>query len=208
MFGCSSAPTIKNSTIQKHDFPELNVSATAELGDTIVSHIYSATSPSYKLLKSWSTALYGGGTLPAGLVLKPRYEDQKYEAFFNLALCRVKSSGEWCVGQNAFGTCNALTCGIPIYQPKEGEIQVEPADYVDITQPNLQQELIYNGKVGNSVKFLYRELSQNLMREAFSQDIQYDLSEGNEIGFKGVRLTIIKATNRKITYKVSTHFIQ
>jgi beta-N-acetylhexosaminidase len=24
------------------------------------------------------------------------------------------------------------------------------------------------------------------MREAFSQDIQYDLSEGNEIGFKGV----------------------
>jgi hypothetical protein len=208
LVGCASAPPLVETVIKKHDFPQLDTIATAELGDTMVLHLYSATSPSYKLLKSWSTTAYGGHVLAAGHVLRPRYEDQKYEGFFELGLCRVKESGEWCIGQNAFGTCNALTCGVNITGPKEGDLNVERADYVDVTLPNLRQELIYNGKVGNSVKFLYRELSQNMMRDAFSQDIQYDLSEGNEIGFKGVRLRIIEATNRKIEYKVSAHFIQ
>jgi len=205
---CASAPPLVETVIKKHDFPELDTIATAELGDTMVSHLYSATSPSYKLLKSWSTAAYGGHVLAVGHVLRPRYEDKKYEGFFELGLCRLKESGAWCIGQNAFGTCNALTCGPNFMGPKEGDLDVVRADYVDVTQPNLQQELIYNGKVGNSVKFLYRELSQNMMRDAFSQDIQYDLSEGNEIGFKGVRLQIIEATNRKIKFKVSAHFIQ
>lgn len=206
--GCASPPPVV-AVIKKHDFPQLNTIATAELGDTMVSHLYSATSPSYKLLESFSTAAYGGAVLPAGHVLRPRYENDKYEAFFDLGLCRVKESGKWCLGQDAFGTCKSLTCAVQAgYGPKDGKLNVIRADYVDVAQPNLQQELIYNGKVGNSVKFLYRELSQNMMRDAFSQDIQYDLSEGNEIGFKGVRLQIIEATNRKITYTVSTHFIQ
>ena len=206
--GCASAPPVVDTVFKKHDFPELDTTATAELGDTMVMHLYSATSPSYKLVQTYSTAAYGGHVLSAGHVLRPRYEDKKYEAYFELGLCRVKETGKWCTGQNAFGTCNSLTCGMNVMGPNKGDLNVVTAEYVDVTKPNLQQELIYNGKVGNSVKFLYRELSKGIMRDVFSQDIQYDLSEGSEIGFKGVRLQIIEATNRKITYKVNSHFIQ
>lgn len=206
--GCASTPPVADTVFKKHDFPELNTIATAELGDTIVMHLYSATSPSYKLVKPYSTSAYGGYTMSAGHVLRPLYEDKKYEAYFELGLCRVKETGKWCIGQNAFGTCNSMTCGMNLLGPKKGDLNVVMAEYVDVTKPNLQQELIYNGKVGNSVKFLYRELSKNIMRDAFSQDIQYDLSVGNEIGFKGVRLKIVEATNRKIVYEVNSHFIQ
>jgi hypothetical protein len=81
------------------------------------------------------------------------------------------------------------------------------SDYYDYSQPNVKQQLIYNGRTGDYVKFLYREISQGMyLRPSFSQEVQYDLKAGTEIGFKGARLEIIEATNRNITYKVLSHF--
>jgi len=74
------------------------------------------------------------------------------------------------------------------------------------TSPGFEQQLIYNGRIGDQVKFLYRELSGNMMRTPFIQEIQYDLKESNTIGFKGVRIEIIKATNRQIEYIVHRSF--
>ena len=71
------------------------------------------------------------------------------------------------------------------------------AIYIDLSKPYLTQQLIYNGRINDSVKFLYRELSEGkLMRAPFTQEIQYDLKKGNEIGFKGARLKILEASNR------------
>lgn len=70
----------------------------------------------------------------------------------------------------------------------------------------LRQEFIYNGKLGNGLKFTYREFTDNLARAAFTQDLQYDLSESDTIGFKGMRIKVINAQNTKIEYKVLTYF--
>ena len=71
---------------------------------------------------------------------------------------------------------------------------------------NFEQQLIYNGRVGDNLKFVYREFNKNMARSAFSQEVQYDLSESNIIGFKEVRIEVIEATNSNITYKVLKHF--
>ncbi len=73
-------------------------------------------------------------------------------------------------------------------------------------RPFFKQELIYNGRSGNNIKFLYREFRDDYMRAVFTQDIQYDLSESRTVGFKGVRLDIIKATNSQIEYIVRKPF--
>jgi hypothetical protein len=73
-------------------------------------------------------------------------------------------------------------------------------------EPLFKQELIYNGKSGSNIKFLYRELSNDRMRAPFTQDIQYDLNESNVIGFKGSRIKVIEATNRQIKYVVLKPF--
>ncbi len=71
---------------------------------------------------------------------------------------------------------------------------------------SFQQTLIYSGKVGNKINISYREFSNNLARPAYNNDVEYDLSESNIIGYKGAELEIIKADNRSITYRVIRNF--
>jgi hypothetical protein len=76
----------------------------------------------------------------------------------------------------------------------------------DLRSDSFQQELIYNGKSGNILKFLYRESSGDTLRYPFNQDIQYDLTDGKIIGFKGARLEIVEASNTKLKYKLISNF--
>lgn len=69
-----------------------------------------------------------------------------------------------------------------------------------------KKEFIYNGKSGNSLKFVYREYINDMARPAFNQDLQYDLADGNIIGFKGLRLEVVSATNTSIEYKILSTF--
>ena len=71
----------------------------------------------------------------------------------------------------------------------------------------LKKEFIYNGKIGNSVKFIYREFIDDLARPSFTQEIQYDLNESPFVGFKGLKIEILSATNTLIKYKVIKHFL-
>lgn len=71
-----------------------------------------------------------------------------------------------------------------------------------------QQTLIYSGKVGNKINIGYREFSSNMARPAFNNDVEYDLSESKQIGYKGALLEVINADNQKITYKVLRNFNQ
>lgn len=71
---------------------------------------------------------------------------------------------------------------------------------------SFQQTLIYSGRVGNKVNIGYREFSNNLARPAFNNDVEYDLSTSNVIGYKGAQLEVLKADNTSITYRVLRTF--
>lgn len=45
-----------------------------------------------------------------------------------------------------------------------------------------------------------------MARQAFSNDVEYDLSESHQVRYKGALLEIINATNQSITYKVIRNF--
>ncbi len=85
-------------------------------------------------------------------------------------------------------------------------VQYEKFDTIDVTKPSYIQEFIYNGRVDNSLKFIYREFSGDYVRPSFTQDVQYDLNLSSEIGFKDLKLEVIKATNTEITYKLISNF--
>lgn len=74
------------------------------------------------------------------------------------------------------------------------------------SEDTFQQTLIYSGKVGNKINIGYREFSSNVARPAFSNNVEYDLSESKDIGYKGALLQIIEATNQNIKYKVIRNF--
>lgn len=109
-------------------------------------------------------------------------------------------------------------------KPKDGAIQenlknmvpvrgaIEVIKEEDIFTPNrnsdtlFNQYLIYNGRSGNSVKFLYREFIGDLNRVSFQQEVSYDLNIGEIIGFKGARFKIIEANNVQLKYQVIETF--
>lgn len=71
---------------------------------------------------------------------------------------------------------------------------------------SFMQELIYTGKVGDKIRFTYREFQNGMARGAFNIDVEYDLSESNLISYKGATVKIISATNQKIVYEIQNHF--
>lgn len=75
-----------------------------------------------------------------------------------------------------------------------------------LTANSFQQTLIYSGRVGEKINIGYREFSSNLARPAFNNDVEYDLSSSNLIGYKGAELEVIEATNKFIKYRVIRNF--
>ena len=105
-------------------------------------------------------------------------------------------------------TVDQKLCVITIFNAKScsagHEYSVEKIGVA--TTDSFQQTLIYSGRVGNKINVGYREFSSNSARPAFNNDVEYDLSESKEIGYKGALLEIIDATNQFIKYKVVKNF--
>lgn len=73
---------------------------------------------------------------------------------------------------------------------------------------SFQQTLIYSGRVGNKINVGYREYSNNTARPAFNNNVEYDLTSSNTIGYKGALIEVIEADNSKITYRLIRNFPQ
>lgn len=69
---------------------------------------------------------------------------------------------------------------------------------------SFKYEALYQGKIGNKIKISFREFKDDMARPAFTQNIEYELEKDGTalVGFKGLRVEVIKATNMDITYKV------
>jgi hypothetical protein len=63
-----------------------------------------------------------------------------------------------------------------------------------------KQELLYNGRAGNTIKLSYREYRYDIARAAFTQDLIYDLTESKIIGFRDMQIEILNATNTDINF--------
>lgn len=192
--------------------PPLNSVNTKEVGDEMLKQgkyrehdaIYVTT----EIKPHWAYTVYPGYFLKSGEDGSNEYyriggagEESGYVEKAAVAdnfksLLVTKDSGTLCVVTiiNAMACFNSVTQGF------------DKVKKPIITQDAVQRTLIYSGKSGNKINVGYREFSGNIARPAFSNNVEYDLSESNQIGYKGALLEIIEATNRFIKYKVLSNF--
>lgn len=99
-------------------------------------------------------------------------------------------------------------CGISIYGGYmcSANIEFRTEKKAILSANAFQQTLIYSGKSGPEIIIGYREFSNNFARPAFNNDVSYDLTESNIIGYKGAKLEILDATNQFIEYRVLSNF--
>jgi len=212
---CASTQSVMTRT-DIIDRPSANLVAQAELGDTIVEKGKLTT---YEGLDLRNELTWGDGWLLKKFTILPgklraRQQDAKFTYFYSdkmtvydglLGTAPYGAGGLCTKKADATFVRAFIVTGACTIKPKSAP-EVRPTRVVDLDAPNFRQELIYNGRSGETVKFLYREFSGDYARPPFSQEVQYDLKDGNMIGFKGARVEIVEASNTKLSYRVLSSF--
>ena len=202
--GCASTGRIVYHSFRVTDIPAIGEVMKAEIGDTILKKAKIYSIPAIILEQDVKLSL--GSVPPQTLVYRTRTDDWRFYwgekgiydkgSFFPGGICISTSGTE----MKAF---YGNTGGRQRF--KQPPI-LKHTEILAPNKPSFSQELIYNGRLKDGVKFLYREFSQDMLRAAFSQELQYDLTKSRTVGFKGVRIEIIEATNTDITYIVKKGF--
>jgi hypothetical protein len=184
--------------------PELNTTNNTEIGITLVSKEVGFKFKAIRITK--------GRKPKSGYIVKEIKEGDvfilnsytKKEILYNhsddnsFGIAIPKDGGKPVVFKNQGGLISFININ-EVIEYTEFSVPVPKKEYN-------KQEFIYNGRVGSALKFIYREYIDDYARPAFSQDLQYDLAESKIIGFRGLRIEVISATNTNIEYKVLSYF--
>lgn len=185
--------------------PEINQNKTSEIGITLVSKETAKKYDAIEITKEVKIKPNVVKMLKIGETFIKTFETEQFDLYENLDNpnfgIAISKNNESTKTYSTGPTGTGLKFQIPKYalEYKLTERPIKNDNYY-------KQEFIYNGRVGNGIKFIYREFVNDYARPAFTQDLQYDLSDDSVIGFKGLRLEVVNATNTKIEYKVLNYF--
>lgn len=210
LVGCATPSYNYIPTVQNLSKPPIGQVATASIGDHMLTQ---GIMTEQEALYIPSLASLTGYKLGDGYYAK-RGEDDKYIQF----TADDNSPGAGKVTKNPFvdpysavvlrKSDNSL-CIMTVFNVVAGcksGINFEKRNWAKSGANNFQQTLIYNGKVGNKINVGYREFSSDLARPAFNNEVEYDLSQSKQIGYKGALIDVMDANNQSITYKVLKNF--
>ena len=221
LVGCGPAIVQQPTAVKEVlSLPAEGVTVTRELGETLLGKKEQYVGQTVELTSDWeyqsSTELPGTYRVKAGKMNDAGVHKSGRRLFIPIEVEQLSPAGLWQrIGHEktgdawdlAFFQTNEMLCWQLFERACIPGSNWQLATYqYEGSTPIMEQELIYNGRVDNAIKFLYREFYRDRARSSFYQDIQYDLSKEREIGFKGARLRIEAATNTTITYTVISNF--
>lgn len=211
--GCLAIKPVTPTTTY-FDAPLINQMTEKELGDTIIDkgimRTYEAISISEEVkgrfgLARWTASpgtFPAVGSCPSGVLFRaPR------PIIISGLFGSSPAEGGVIISDNA-------SSHVVMYIFQEGrhlmsaplELGYQRTQSNEVLPGSFRRELIYNGRTGTVLKFLYRELKDQAAGAPFMQEIIHDLVDGDVIVFKGARLHVEQATDTRIKYKVSKSF--
>ena len=221
-------------TMETVDYPETGVVATKGLGERLVAKGTRMTAPALEVVEATqfgkkegeATVLTCAMTvLPGSWYRQGVYKPDSSQAncFGPVSIRRTHAdgttspsvcdgtelTGDICRDKNGkyfLATIATLTTRATRSSLQQDFDHIRHVRKVIESKSNFIQELIYNGRVGSNLKFIYREFSDDIYRPDFIQYIQYDSSESSIIEIKDLRFEIIDATNAQLTYKLIRNF--
>lgn len=112
-------------------------------------------------------------------------------------ICVRKSDATYIRVFTAKGSCSV----VPDQRP-----QIRSLSIAAPGAENYRQELIYRGKSGSTLDFVYRELRDDQPLPTLALDFHIDLADGPAFSLRGARIEVIEATNTKLIYRVLSSF--
>jgi hypothetical protein len=210
----SSCATMSQRYIPKRtevSEPPINSINTAHIGDNLLRQGSYAEHEAVYVSSEVTLGAFNGYTLRPGFYVK---EGENEDSDFFMpstygnggSVVRGPLMDEWRWVQAQKGSLTICIVTVLAVSVCKSDAPFERTKQPVAGPNSFQQTLIYSGKVGSKLKIGYREFSADFARPAFNNDVDYDLSESNVIGYKGARLEIVEATNEYIKYKVIKNF--
>lgn len=233
-FEYSWAKVANNETQKTIYLPEIGKTSEARIGNTLVSKSTVTYKDAIKINKDFKIGFNSTGSIngfnnkvitvndtedlifPNHATFKNKKTNQTMACFENIAIGDIYSSyikdtfSPCLIDDKEMGYFREILEKDNPNTPSDFLLPLD-IDYEKIVVKNttgyyFKQEFIFNGRVDNSLKFIYREFNGDLARPSFTQEVQYDLNQSNIIGFKDLSIEILNATNQEIEYKVITPF--
>jgi len=211
--GCASPKYNYRPVVQEVSKPSLHVETLASVGDEMLRQGIYTERDAIKLTKVIKIGMLGAYTLTPGYYVK--VGEDKVSEYYEPAVAsdggRVQKgalSDPWKSIQLSKKDAKIAIVTILNLKVATEATGVIRTKYLLLTDESFQQTLIYSGKFGNKIRVGYREFSNNVARPAFSNDVEYDLSESRIIGYKGARIEVLDATNESMRYIVLHNFNQ
>ena len=189
--------------------PQLNEVKTVEIGENIYQKInlyihdtHTVTLLEPAILSSFGSVIINGSKFKDGsdsAFLRKWYKDNWNTACYITGYaCVVDIGNTGSFTHIGNGSTGAL---LELNKPSKYKIIPTPPTY---NEDSFKYQVLYQGRIGNKIKISFREFKDDMARLAFTQDIEYELDKNGEtiVGFKGLRIKVIKATNINITYSV------
>lgn len=207
----------QKSGLQTQTIPELNQQQTIEIGANLYQKINQIFHDTYTVTLEEDTEakLFNGGFIRTRNLTKidktnqPLYlwNDKKaicFDAGYDdvlrrpIKICLIDTNDDSSFDVAAYSYKNIT---YPLSNSASYTTQLKNPSY---NQDSFKYIALYQGKSGNKIKISFREFKDDMARPAFTQDIEYDLEKDGTsiIGFKGLRIEVLRATNIDITYKV------
>jgi len=197
--GCSKIPSPPKNVY----VPEIGKVATAEIGQNMYSKTYAGFPFEESVLFEDDEATQRfANSKSSKRYLKRENGTCQLVYVKTSGRYRVYMTDEECNGEFTKGYYHMLD--VPL------KYKVIPAEPLRLYPQSFKYVVLYQGKVGSKINISFREFMYShrmqdfIIRDAFTQNIEYELDENGKamIGFKGLRIEVLKATNMDITYKV------
>jgi len=205
-----------NLNMEKITNPEIGIISQVSLGEPLINSSYGRYSKGIKIINSISLKISTGEIILISNGLYELVYSNENECYYNPIedeQIKYRNSDFNCqIRISDINKIDLITEGpnlgysalaIPITQT----LNYEKTDSIFISkEDSFQQTMIYSGKTNNIIKFSYREFTDDFIRNSFTTDVSYDLSESNIIGYKKFKAEIIEATNTNLKYKIISSF--
>jgi hypothetical protein len=199
--------------------PEIGVVTTSTLGEPIITAGYGHYSKILEVISTFSNKDFTGGTMYISKGLYELiYSESKYDYYRPINRKQTyylnvsgEERSEYYNSQIRLSSSNEISVilsnGLAMPGDYTNGLNYKLIDSMFIEKENsFQQTMLYLGKVGDVVKFSYREFTNDHIRASFTTEISYDLSESKIIGFKKFQAEIIEASNTQLKYKLISSF--
>lgn len=234
LIGCASSPIVPYTTSSSDDLSLINYPPSGELinkniGEVIIKKGKLELLEALEISKQtkFNKAAGDSSLMTCALTVEPQtiFLRGKYQSKQKFAECYgpVNTRRTLADGSTNFNCPGAPLITADICKGSSGDIFMAflshraplKQDFDNISfskkasssKDNFMQELVYNGRDGDKVKFVYKEYSGSSTKPDYFQEFHSNIaSSKGVVVFKNVKFQVLEATENSITYKLDQGF--